>query len=352
MTRRSILLTPALWPWTGAFTAKAGATGKREAFLRLIDRPRVPLSPAERKVEGAGSLERLHFSFGSDGSQRVPGLLVKPHRSGQRLPAVVVLHGTGGNKEGQVPLLERLAGRGFAAIAIDGRYHGERTRSGRGSGEYVDAILRAWRGSGEKPFLYDTVWDILRLLDYLATRPDIDSRRIGMTGFSKGGMELYLAAAADERIAAVIPCIGVQSFRWALDHNAWQSRVGTFQAAVDHAARDAGRSVDSAFLRTFYDKVAPGVYGEFDGPAMLPLIAPRPLLVINGDSDARTPLPGLRECLDAAGRAYATLGAGEKFSSILQPRTGHRVNAESLDQAIAWFERWLGPGEGGRRATG
>ena len=41
---------------------------------------------------------------------------------------------------------------------------------------------------------------------------------IGMIGFSKGGMETYLAAAVDPRIAVAVPCIGVQSFRWALDH--------------------------------------------------------------------------------------------------------------------------------------
>ncbi len=45
---------------------------------------------------------------------------------------------------------------------------------------------------------------------------------------------------------------------------------------------------DAAFVRKFYDRIVPEIYGEFDGPSMLPLIAPRPLLVVNGDSDART----------------------------------------------------------------
>ena len=114
-------------------------------------------------------------------------------------------------------------------------------------------------------------------------------------GISKGGMETYLAAAVDPRIAAAVPVIGVQSFAWALANNAWQARVETIFAAVAGAARDGLRPIDAELVQEFYDRVVPGIYDEFDAPAMLPLIAPRPLLVINGDSDALTPLPGVRK---------------------------------------------------------
>ena len=106
-----------------------------------------------------------------------------------------------------------------------------------------------------------------------------------------------------------MPCIGVQSFRWALDNNCWQGRVGTIQAAFDAAAKDAGvAKPDAKFVKNFYARVVPGIDGEFDGPKMLPLIAPRPLLVINGDSDEHTPLPGVEECVAAAKQAYVAVG--------------------------------------------
>lgn len=69
---------------------------------------------------------------------------------------------------------------------------------------------RAWRGSGEHPFLLDNVYDLQRLLDYLEARPDVDPRRIGVTGISLGGMHSWLLAAVDERVAAAAPMIGVQ----------------------------------------------------------------------------------------------------------------------------------------------
>jgi pimeloyl-ACP methyl ester carboxylesterase len=89
--------------------------------------------------------------------------------------------------------------------------------------------------------------------------------------------------------------------------------------------------------------VAPGIYSEFDGPAMLPLIAPRPLLAINGDSDARTPGPGLMECVAAAKKAYAQAGAADKFELLLEPNTGHKVNPEAWEAAVKWLVRWLKP---------
>ena len=78
---------------------------------------------------------------------------------------------------------------------------------------------------------------------------------------------------------------------------------------------------------------------------MLPLIAPRPLLVINGDSDPRTPVAGVRECVAAAAREYKAQGVPDRLMLHLQPDTGHQVTAEADRLALAWFERWLKPGE-------
>ncbi|HUS07862.1 MAG TPA: alpha/beta fold hydrolase [Bryobacteraceae bacterium] len=322
--------------------ATAGPRETRADFLKMIDRPRVPLEPEVREMPGAG-LFQVHFSIATEAGERVPGILIRQFSAGRK-PAVIVLHGTGGKKEGEIPLLKQLAGKGFTAIAIDGRHHGERTRSGSGSAEYSTAILRTYRTQKGHPFLYDTVWDVLRLIDYLETRDDVDAKRIGVIGFSKGGMETYLAAAVDFRIAVAVPCVGVQSFRWALDNDSWQSRVGTFQVAMDGASKDDGLSkVDAGFVRKFYDRVVPGIYSKFDGPAMVPLIAPRPLLMINGDSDPRTPRPGLMECVAAAEKAYVAASAQDKLVLHLQENTGHQVRPASLDLAVAWFVKWLRP---------
>ncbi|HEX4796160.1 MAG TPA: hypothetical protein VH370_20390, partial [Humisphaera sp.] len=83
--------------------------------------------------------------------------------------------------------------------------------------------------------------------------------------------------------------------------------------------------------------------GEFDGPAMAPLIAPRPLLAISGDSDPRTPLPGLELCIKPTRAAYHAAGADDRFVVRIQPKTGHKVNPDSQEAAVEWFVKWLKP---------
>jgi dienelactone hydrolase len=315
----------------------------RAGFLRVIERPRVALAPQVGTSPATNGLAQIYFSFSADAGNRVPGILLKSKNFSSPRPVVIALHGTGGSKQNMLALCRKLAERGFIAVAIDGRYHGER-KTGKGQRDYDDAIVRAWRGSGGHPFFYDTVWDVMRLVDFLQTRDDVDAQRIGLIGISKGGIETYLAAAADPRIAVAVPCIGVQSFHWALAHDDWQGRIGTIQNAFDAIARDAGvAKPDSAFVKKFYDRVAPGIDAEFDGPQMLRLIAPRPLLVINSDSDNHTPLPGVDECVAAAKKAYTASHAEDHFAVIIQKNTGHQVRPESERAAIEWFVKWLKP---------
>src|SRR5262245_32148538 len=201
----AFLFVPA---FSDAQTLAPDATPK--AFLQMIDRPRAGLTPGQDKQHEVDAIEHWHFTYAADEAQRVPGLLIKATNVSGKRPVVVALHGTGGSKEELLELLQFLARRGFIGVAIDGRYHGERSNGGDGYFAYTDAILRTYRTGKEHPFLYDTVWDVLRLLDYLETRDDVDAKHIGLIGFSKGGMETYLAAAIDDRIAAAIPMIGVQ----------------------------------------------------------------------------------------------------------------------------------------------
>jgi dienelactone hydrolase len=348
----AVSCTPSTLSPPDARPAVAAASPARADFLKMIDRPRVPLDPTvEPAPSTAAGLAAFKFSYATQAGDRVPGILVKPAAATGRLPVVISLHGTGGNKESQAPFLRQLAGRGFLAVAIDGPYHGTRAK-GSASGhpnDYEQALIAAYHGPGPdgrqaRPFFIDTVWDVMRLIDYLDTRDDVDPARIGLFGISKGGIETYLTAAVDPRVAAAVPCISVESFRWAVDNDKWQPRIGTIQAAFDAAAKaDGVAAPDAAFVKKFYSRVATGIDGAFDGPAMVPLIAPRPLFVINGELDPRTPPAGLKECTDAARAAYRAQHAENNFKLLIQPNTPHRVNPESQQMALEWLVECLKP---------
>jgi dienelactone hydrolase len=323
----------------------------KAAFLKLLDRPRVPLNVQQQEVQHTDGLVTEHLSFASekklDGKEeRAPVLLVRPEKSAGKLPAVIVLHGTGGNKEGQRSWLVNLAKRGIIGVAIDARYHGERAGGAKGAAAYNAAIVRAWRSKpGEpqdRPFYFDTVWDLWRTLDYLETRDDVDGKRLGMIGFSMGGIETWLGASVDERVRVAVPAIAVQSFRWSLDNDRWQGRANTIRAPHEAAARDLGEEKGNRKVcRALWNKVIPGILDQFDCPSMIRLFAGRPLLVLNGENDPNCPLEGAKLAFTAAEEAYRKLGASDHLKIMVAKGVGHSVTAEQQKTALEWLERWL-----------
>lgn len=331
------------------------AADVKAAFLKQLDRPQVPLDPQVKKTEmDAGRVTEV-LSIASekkaDGSlERVPVLLMRPAKQEGKLPAVIVLHGTGGNKEGMRTFMAELLKRGIIGVAIDARYHGERSGGGKGSQAYVDAITRAWKTPAgqpqEHPFYYDTCWDLWRTIDYLQIRPEIDGERLGMIGFSMGGIQTWLAASVDERVKVAVPAISVQSFRWSLENEQWQGRAKTIAAAHEAAAADLGEpQVNSRVCRELWGKVIPGILDQFDCPSMLRLFAGRPLLIVGGDSDPNCPLGGAKIAFASAEAAYREANANEKLKIMTGVNTAHVVTQQQSQAALAWFEKWLEVGK-------
>lgn len=321
----------------------------KKAFLKLLDRPKVdPDINAGARIRTAdGVLE--HFTFASEKSakgkiERVPVQMVLPLEKGV-YPAMIVLHGTGGSKDSVRSWLVELARRGIIGVAIDARYHGERSGGVKGSTAYVAAITNAWKSpvdSMEHPFYYDTCWDLWRLIDVLEKRPDVNAKRIGMMGISMGGIETWLAASVDDRVAVAIPLIGVQSFRWSLENEKWQGRANTIRAAHEAAAKDLGEPmVNSKVCRALWSKVLPGILDEFDCPKMLRLFAGRPLLIANGEQDGNCPIGGAQIAFKSVQDAYEQASAKDKLKILVAKGVGHKVTDDQRQQALEWCEKWL-----------
>ena len=339
------------------FTVRAAdhppPTEVRAAFQKLLDRPKVP---PDAQVLGSGHrggllVERVDFASEKrpdGGVERVPTLIVRKEDATGRLPTIIVLHGTGGGKDAMLARLEEYANHGFTAVAIDARFHGDRSGGQPGAKAYVEAITAAWKspeGAPQThPFYYDTCWDLWRLVDYLRTRPDVDPERIGMIGYSMGGIETWLAAAVDDRVKVAVPAIGVQSFRWSLENDRWRGRARTISGAHEAAARELGETrVNARVCRVLWNKVIPGILDRFDCPSMLRLFDKRPLLILNGEKDPNCPIEGARLAIDEARKAKEAAGAPETLKVMIAQGVGHAVTDEQHRAALEWFERWLKP---------
>ncbi|XP_061354700.1 uncharacterized protein LOC133299275 isoform X2 [Gastrolobium bilobum] len=286
--------------------------------------------------------ENLYLTMEEGEQGRLPLLILSLKESDKkRRPAVVFLHSTNKFKEYLRPLLESYASRGYIAISVDSRYHGERASS---TTTYRDALISAWKTGETMPFIYDTVWDLIKLADYLTEREDIDPSRIGITGVSLGGMHAWFAAAADTRYAVVASVIGVQGFRWAIDNDKWHGRVDSIKPVFEVARDDLGRgAIDKEVVEKVWDRIAPGLASHFDSPYSIPSIAPRPLLIINGAEDPRCPLAGLEIPRLKASPAYGEFHCLDNFKFIAEPGVGHQLTRFQLKESSDWFDRFLKP---------
>ncbi|KAK7311792.1 hypothetical protein RJT34_10150 [Clitoria ternatea] len=287
--------------------------------------------------------ENLYLNVEEGEQGRLPLLILKLKESDEqrRKPVVVFLHGTNKYKEALRPLLEAYASRGYVAISVDSRYHGERATS---TTTYRDALISALKTGETMPFIYDTVWDLIKLANYLTQREDVDPSRIGITGISLGGMHAWFAAVADTRYAVVVPVIGVQGFRWAIDNDKWQGRVDSikplFEAARDDLVKDA---IDKEVVEKVWDRIAPGLASQFDAPYSIPSLAPRPLLIINGAEDPRCPIGGLEVLRSNTSRAYGEFQRSDNFKFIAEPGIGHQLTRLQVKETAEWFDRFLKP---------
>jgi len=153
-------------------------------------------------------VEKLHF-------QSLPGLYVTanlylPARLAEPAPTILYLSGHGpvisngvsyGNKVAYQHHGAWFARHGYVCLVIDTLQLGE--LQGLHHGTYREGMWW-WNARGYTPAGVEA-WNSIRALDYLATRPEVDTNRFGATGRSGGGAYSWWVAALDERIRAAAP---------------------------------------------------------------------------------------------------------------------------------------------------
>lgn len=240
-------------------------------------------------------------------------------------PAPAIIYCSGHSKEAfRSPVYQKailnLVDKGFVVLAFDPIGQGERL-------QYVDAQTGESRIGGptsEHSFVgaqyfltgrslaQTMIWDGIRAVDYLISRPEVDSARIGITGRSGGGTQSAYIAAYDERIKAAAPECYITSF-----HRLLQTR----------GPQDAEQN--------FYR----GIYNGIDHADLLQARAPKPTLVISTTRDFFS-IQGMRETTSEVERMYQALGAPEHFQVAVDD-TVHASTKKNREAMYAFFQKFL-----------
>ncbi|MBM3457929.1 MAG: alpha/beta fold hydrolase [Armatimonadetes bacterium] len=195
----------------------------REAFqarLPFFDYDRgIPLEGrVVRQWESERTLRQKLVFRGAQGFL-VPATLEFPRAAPKPFPLVLLLHGWSGNREdwwrddgyATGGLVRRsLLEAGFGVLALDAATHGE--RSTKIDFQHVNPFEDPKAPPRRNYFTFaeiaiQTVKDHRRALDYLAERGDVAMDRIGLTGYSMGGMNAFYLLAVEPRVRAAVACV-------------------------------------------------------------------------------------------------------------------------------------------------
>jgi dienelactone hydrolase len=336
------------------------ALWQKTARQRVLDHlfyapPAAAPAPEIVRRTDRGDYIEEYLTFQTTPDQRVPAYVLIPKKAARPAPGLVVLHCHGGayvwGKEKVVgvenepaPLADfkqrlyqgtsianELVRRGYVTITIDMFYWGERRmlleedpssymEPARMTSDEIAAFNR--RSSQNEQLVARSLmtagitwpgvmlWDDLRTLDYLASRPEVDRTRLGCVGLSVGGYRSFLLAALDPRIKAAVD-VG------------WMTSFGS----------TIRRHVLNTVGLTFH---VPGLYRYLDLPDLAALIAPRSVLVINGSKDGLFPLEGVDKAFRKIEACFKKAGAPDRQRCRLYDAP-HEFNKEM--QAEAW--EWL-----------
>jgi dienelactone hydrolase len=260
---------------------------------KLPDRD-APMSVRQISIETRQNFRLEKLLLECNGREGIPAIFLSPlEPSSAPRPVVFYNHASGDDFElGKSELLigrqtlqsppygDVLTSAGYSVFCIDMWGFGERR------GRSVESLFKEMLWKGEVLW-GQMVYDNLRMVDYLVSRPDVDPTRIAMMGFSSGSTMAWWSAALDERISV---CVDICC-------------LTDFQALIDHDGLD-GHSIDY---------FVPSLLLHFSTADINALIAPRAHLSLAGNFDPLTPRDGLDRIDDALSKIYGSLGASPKW---------------------------------------
>lgn len=247
-----------------------------------------------------------------------------PKSGSKPYPAVLGVAGhSQAGKEGDTDqtVWTSLAQRGFLVLAIDPLGQGERI-------EHLDPTTHRpmLRPNGTMEHMTDGmqalltgtdiaryfIWDGIRGIDYLQSRPDVDKTHIGVAGNSGGGTQSADIATMDPRItAAVISCY-----------------LSSWKAMWDGPGPQDSEQILTDFLADHLD------YGDY-----LIEIAPRPVLMETATHDF-FPIEGAHQTYDEAKGIFQLMEADRKLG-FFEAADNHGWSAPRRAAAYQWFARWF-----------
>jgi len=299
----------------------------RQKLLQMIGG--LPTEKTDLLAEITGKIPMDGFTIEKLVFQSLPGiyltaLVYVPNDHTSKHPAVLVPagHAADGKFHYQA-LSQRLVGRGYVVISWDPIGQGERSQfwDSKTQKSRYNLICAEHAVMGNLAYLAGAnlarweIWDGIRAVDYLLTRPDVDAERISITGTSGGGTQTALIAALDPRIKIAVPSCYITSLPMRMANRIF----------VDP---------DSDPEQDLFGMISNGV----DHPGLLFLMYPRPVMVAAAVLDF-FPIEGTRRTFREMQKLYTRFGHGDRIAMV-ESYNGHQYSAENQQAALDFLDHF------------
>lgn len=285
--------------------------------------------------------ERLYLQTPYD--DEIPVILCYPQNAGvdgQQYPAIICLSGGLENVKEDVldviPILPHFARHGYVTATLDRIYQGERYLREGSLIELLDQKMLD--GSYARDIFGRYMFDLELLFRYIQTRPEVIESEIGIQGGSQGGFESYVFGALESDVAAVACVSGVVEWQCFFNSKTedWKKAFVFPGTEIYDKLMEALKQGDD--LLETYQKIMDTWL--FEGSNWIPLIAPRPVLIVAGEKDEH--IPSSREATEKvyhdSKSAYAELNAEEKLKLVIDPESGHNYTSNTLQIVQKFFD--------------
>ncbi len=200
--------------------SKAEWLKQREAIRRGLEEAwgGFPASPCPLEPKKLGEEQRDGYRFEKLIFQTMPGVWMTafayvPDTPGPHA-AILQVHGHWKGAKQDPVVQARCIGAaklGFFVLAVDAFGAGERGLT-KNLGEYHGEMVGATLFPIGRPLSGIQVYENMRAVEYLQSRPEVDRQNIGITGASGGGNQSMYAGCYDERIGCLVPCCSVGTY--------------------------------------------------------------------------------------------------------------------------------------------
>ena len=205
-----------------------------------------------------------------------------------------------------------LAKAGYVVLCPDAICFEERQNENLDARQYEEFEFLRYIVGG-KCLAWKNILDMKRAIDFLVSRPEVQTNKIGCYGHSMGSTHTWLIGPWEDRLKCLVANCCLPTYA----------------------------AIQRQHMLHCFPNFIPNIQQYGDTPNIVALIAPKPLHMNFGELDGGSPIEDVRAGMRIITQAYTNAGVTQNFSYYIENGSGHILSKTMWKKTIQWFDKYL-----------